>query len=72
VLNRAVKQCKEAIRMTTQEERIRMIGQMAREAGLMEDPQWLSRLEEPVPLWVVLDLMLRWIDRTESPGGPYD
>lgn len=54
------------------EEKIRMIGRMAMNAGIIEDPQWLDRLEEPVPLWVVLDLLLRCIDRSESPAGPYD
>ncbi|MCD9021083.1 hypothetical protein [Cohnella silvisoli] len=49
-----------------------MIGQMAQDAGLIEDPQWLERLNEPAPLWVVLDLLLRWMDRTEPNGGPYD
>ncbi|MCC3373299.1 hypothetical protein [Cohnella sp. REN36] len=58
--------------MTASEERKRMIGQMAKEAGIIEDPQWLDRLDEPVPLWVVLDMMLKWIDRSESREGPYD
>jgi hypothetical protein len=58
--------------MSSAEERIKMIGQMARNAGLIEDPQWLDRLHEPVPLWVVLDMLLKWIDRTETGTGPYD
>lgn len=55
-----------------EQQRVKMIGQMAQDAGLIEDPQWLERLNEPVPLWVVLDLLLRWIDRTEHHDGPYD
>lgn len=58
--------------MATMDEKIKMIGSMAQNAGLIEDPQWLERLKEPVPLWVVLDLLLRWMDRSESTGGPYD
>jgi len=58
--------------MTSADERIKMIGQMARNAGIIEDPQWLERLNEPVPLWVVLDLLLRWIDRSDTQNGPYD
>jgi hypothetical protein len=58
--------------MSSTDERIKMIGQMAQDAGLIEDPQWLDRLEEPVPLWVVLDLLLKWIDRTDSQNGPFD
>jgi hypothetical protein len=64
---------KEARSMSSAEQqRIKLIGQMAQEAGLIEDPQWLERLEEPVPLWVVLDLILKWIDRMEPNNGPYD
>ncbi|MFC5467691.1 hypothetical protein ACFPPD_03105 [Cohnella suwonensis] len=58
--------------MSQADQKIKMIGQMAQEAGLIEDPQWLDRLNEPVPLWVVLDILLRWIDRAETNGGPYD
>ncbi|WP_169733244.1 hypothetical protein [Cohnella panacarvi] len=58
--------------MASMDERIRMIGRMAKDAGLIEDPQWLDRLCEPVPLWVVLDMMLKWIDRSEPANGPYD
>ncbi|WP_156922244.1 hypothetical protein [Cohnella thermotolerans] len=58
--------------MNSAEERKKMIGQMAKEAGLLEDPRWLERLDEPVPLWVVLDMMLKWIDRSESENGPFD
>lgn len=55
--------------MASADEKIKMIGTMALNAGLIEDPQWLDRLNEPAPLWVVLDLLLRTIDRIEPPGG---
>ncbi len=58
--------------MGSADEKIKMIGQMAKDAGLLEDPYWLERLEEPVPLWVVLEMLLKWIDRTDSGDGPYD
>ncbi|MFC5699968.1 hypothetical protein ACFPVX_01630 [Cohnella faecalis] len=58
--------------MNSLDSRIKMIGQMARNAGLIEDPQWLERLEEPVPLWVVLDMLLRWIDQSDSQNEPFD
>jgi len=58
--------------MDMSEERIKMIGQMALDAGLLENPQWLDRLNEPVPLWVVLDLLLRSIDRIDRPNEPFD
>lgn len=58
--------------MSSMDQKIKVIGQMAQDAGLIEDPQLLERLNEPVPLWVVLDMLLRWIDKTEPNGGPYD
>jgi len=58
--------------MNSSEEKKKMIGLMAREAGLLEDPRWLERLDEPVPLWVVLEMLLKWIDRTEHRDGPFD
>ncbi|XID94385.1 hypothetical protein ACF3MZ_07645 [Paenibacillaceae bacterium WGS1546] len=57
---------------SAEQQKIKMIGKMAQEAGLIEDPQWLDRLTEPAPLWVVLDVLLRWIDRPEPINGPYD
>jgi hypothetical protein len=57
---------------SAEQQRVKVIGQMAQEAGLIEDPEWLQRLNEPVPLWVVLDLLLRWTDRSERLSGPYD
>lgn len=58
--------------MTVEEQKKRMIGQMALNAGLIEDPQLLEKLNDAVPLWVVLDLLLRWVDRTDTRDAPYD
>jgi hypothetical protein len=58
--------------MNSADEKKRMIGRMAKEAGLIDDPKWLERLDEPVPLWIVLDILLRWMDRSETTDGPYD
>ncbi|MCQ6560306.1 hypothetical protein [Paenibacillus mendelii] len=41
-------------------------------AGIANDPQWLERLDEPAPLWVVLELMLQLIERYTPPYQPYD
>lgn len=62
----------EEVQSPMTEERIKMIGQMSLDAGLLENPQWLERLEEPVPLWVVLDMLLRSIDRMDPQNGPFD
>jgi hypothetical protein len=42
------------------------------EAGIIEDPQWQDRLEEPVPLWVVLELAVKLMERTDPPHRPFD
>lgn len=42
-------------------------------AGLIEeDPHWLERLDEPVPMRVLLECMLRMLERLEPTDGPYD
>lgn len=43
-----------------------------RSSGLLKDPQWLDRLQEPAPLWVVLEAMLRLQEKMEPAGRPYD
>ncbi|GGF89336.1 hypothetical protein [Paenibacillus abyssi] len=40
--------------------------------GLLKDPQWLERLDEPAPLWVVLETLLQLLERMEPPNRPYD
>ncbi|MEI7024462.1 hypothetical protein [Paenibacillus sp. y28] len=40
--------------------------------GILKDPQWLERLNEPVPMWVLLDCLLRVMDKTEPSYFTYD
>ncbi|WP_192043370.1 hypothetical protein [Paenibacillus lycopersici] len=40
--------------------------------GIQKDPQWLDRLDEPAPLWVVLELMMELLEQRESPHQPFD
>ncbi|MFC4101034.1 hypothetical protein [Paenibacillus xanthanilyticus] len=40
--------------------------------AIAKDPQWLERLDEPAPLWVVLDLMLRLMERGDESHMPFD
>ncbi|MBJ6363605.1 hypothetical protein ACFOQM_20480 [Paenibacillus sp. GCM10012307] len=42
------------------------------ESGLIKDPQWLERLDEPVPLRVMLEAMLELLDKVNPPHRPYD
>ncbi|WP_165822395.1 hypothetical protein [Paenibacillus montanisoli] len=41
--------------------------------GIQKDPHWLHRLDEPAPLWVVLELMMEMIEGMNSPHHqPFD
>ena len=40
--------------------------------GIQKDPQWLDRLDEPAPLWVVLELMVELMEQRESSHLPFD
>ncbi|GGD64668.1 hypothetical protein [Paenibacillus nasutitermitis] len=39
---------------------------------VLKDPQWLDRLDEPAPLWVILDIMMQLIERSDPPYQPFD
>lgn len=40
--------------------------------GILKDPQWLDRLDEPAPLWVLVEALLQVIERLDPPNRPYD
>ncbi|GLX71041.1 hypothetical protein [Paenibacillus glycanilyticus] len=40
--------------------------------GIIKDPQWLDRPDELVPMWVMLDAIVRLIERFDPPNRPYD
>ncbi|MFD1955658.1 hypothetical protein ACFSL6_16205 [Paenibacillus thailandensis] len=40
--------------------------------GILKDPQWLDRLDDPTPLWVIVEMLIQLIERLEPPNGPYD
>jgi hypothetical protein len=48
------------------------IAEKALERGIINDPQWLHKLDEPVPLWAVLDLALQLVDKLEPKYWSYD
>jgi len=57
----------------TMEERKSELFRKALEAGVVSDPEWESRLDDPVPLWLVLELLLRLKAQLEPPASaPYD
>jgi hypothetical protein len=40
--------------------------------GIINDPQWLNRLNEPMPVWAVLEVVLKLIDIVDPPSKSYD
>ncbi|MDB5054708.1 MAG: hypothetical protein JWM44_2758 [Bacilli bacterium] len=44
----------------------------ALEMGILKDPQWLNRLNDPMPVWAVLQLVLQLIDVVDPPSKSYD
>jgi hypothetical protein len=48
------------------------IGEQALQAGLIKDPQWLDRLDESMPVWAVLQLLLEFIEQHETHYNSYD
>jgi hypothetical protein len=48
------------------------LGKKAITAGLIKDPQWLQRLDEPMPVWAVLEIVLLVIDKLDPPYQSYD
>ncbi|WP_165452819.1 hypothetical protein [Paenibacillus thalictri] len=48
------------------------IAEKALEKGIINDPQWMHKLDELVPLWVVLELALQLANKLESEYSSYD
>jgi hypothetical protein len=44
----------------------------AQTMGIINDPQWLTRLNEPMPVWAVLEIVLKLIDIVDPPSKSYD
>ncbi|GIP37394.1 hypothetical protein J31TS4_06740 [Paenibacillus sp. J31TS4] len=50
----------------------RELVERALKEGLIHDPSWQHRLEEPMPAWAVLELVLHLLERLDPPGIGYD
>ncbi|MCZ8521429.1 MULTISPECIES: hypothetical protein [Paenibacillus] len=48
------------------------IGEQALHRGIIDDAGWLERLDEPLPAWAVLQMMLKLMDRLEQDYSSYD
>ncbi|WP_308634442.1 hypothetical protein [Paenibacillus silvisoli] len=55
-----------------EERKLELVRKLSR-LGIQKDPQWLNRLDEPAPLWVVLEMMVEMMERMEAPHHqPFD
>jgi hypothetical protein len=50
----------------------RLIGQKALEEGIIHDPRWLEKLDEPLPAWAVLQIAVTILEKLDPPRGSYD
>jgi hypothetical protein len=48
------------------------LGRKALELGILKDPQWMDHLDDPMPLWAVLEMALLLIERLDPPTISYD
>ncbi len=46
--------------------------QKAIDRGILKDPQWLQRLDEPMPVWAAIELALQLIEKLDPPSVSYD
>lgn len=49
-----------------------LIGEKALEKGIINDPRWLEKLDEPMPVWAVLELFLQIRESIGSDYHSYD
>lgn len=54
------------------EQEKREIVKRALAEGLIHDPKWLERLDEPMPAWAVFELTLNLLERLDPPSFTYD
>lgn len=40
--------------------------------GIISDPQWLHRLDEPMPAWSVIEMLIKLLDKLDPPYDTYD
>jgi hypothetical protein len=48
------------------------LGKKALEFGILKDPQWLDRLDDPMPMWAILQVAFQLIERLDPPTISYD
>ncbi|WP_202916317.1 hypothetical protein [Paenibacillus mesophilus] len=41
-------------------------------AGIINDPQWLHKLDEPMPTWAVIEMLVNLLEKLDPPYETYD
>ncbi|WP_165842202.1 hypothetical protein [Paenibacillus xerothermodurans] len=54
------------------EEWKKVIGEQALKAGIINDPQWLDKLDDSMPVWAVLDILVKFAEKFETQYNSYD
>jgi hypothetical protein len=50
----------------------RDLGEKALQLGIIKDPQWLDRMDDPMPLWAVLEIAVQLLNKLDPPSISYD
>jgi hypothetical protein len=48
------------------------LGKKALDLGLIKDPHWLERLDDPMTVWAVLEMAVRIMEKLDPPSVSYD
>lgn len=48
------------------------IGETALQKGIINDPQWLEKLDDSIPVWAALQMMLELLEKIEPNYNSYD
>ncbi|MBP1155323.1 MULTISPECIES: hypothetical protein [unclassified Paenibacillus] len=50
----------------------KQIGENALKKGIINDPHWLEKLDDSIPVWAALQMMLELLDKVEPNYSSYD
>lgn len=50
----------------------RRLGEEALRKGIISDPHWLERLNDPMPVWAALQMILELVDKLEKLSTEYN
>lgn len=47
------------------------LGEEALQKGIISDPHWLGRLDDPMPVWAALQMLLQLMEKLEQLSSEY-